>query len=964
MTKITGSTGIDKVQNNVVSTGNLNFDVATQTELQKVEGKIPNMSVTNVLMNSSSSSIDGFSKTKNHAVVTYTGNGDTQEIATGISSVDFTQPNNGSGFYNKRVGSGFAVIADDAVDLIDSSNDTSDVSNWTAVNDANLSVNGGVLSVNADDSDYPYAIETIQLSAGSYFLSVEAAGTSPMMYANLEGTGSEGIIVNSSYINGTIGGVFTLTEDAGIDVYCSMYSPEDDATATFSNLSILPVAGNGSGSCVANTSKVRYKIQSADNSNGVIDGLRGIDKRIFTDTIAAENSNPDKVSEFTASGVTVVYDNDTSVNADAETYVLYQTLYTHIKWGMTSHNKFYVEAYNPVTKEGMIMYLGSGIAGHQISHSAGVELGYWVSKSLNDDRSWLASYREYGYLEANVDNKLLNPANKRYTVSETSIAVPQSGAENIADSVIMMYYKCKSETFTIGTYIGTGSAGNKIVTKDVNGKEVKLRDVVIKRIDDVGDWKVFDSARQGEGYSLNLAAAAEIDSAIISQFPYGYFEVSATSEQTNALNGQYLYMGYIDTNATTTPDDTYFNLPTDDTNLNIVNGTFITTNGIDGQGYVHSTEKFTGTIDFSGVSDGLKWVGRKSDGTWRFEDKKPMNGLYTKTSADDNRLVNIDGKSYDTIGGAIFEDSFTDDIDGWTANNDANLSLSNGQLSVNANDTDYPFASQDITLEIGAEYTVKASMGGVNPLLNISGYNLSESGYLRFVAQNETEALILKMNGTGDDDTAYFDNISVYKTQPTLGTLQEPTAFLKHPVMVASETPVDIDYNRSLADTVIGTMEADTIVVNDVEASDVKIIDRPILNARSTTNLTAPAIVNWDTTIDTHNALSNGLWLCAKDGTYIITVRFRFGHKSTTVGRTSTLVYLNGSSIKSMGGFSRDKAEDGAKYPVITTTTTLELKKGDIIHVNLILADSDNYLLHGNISDGGTALNITYIGGK
>jgi hypothetical protein len=32
-----------------------------------------------------------------------------------------------------------------------------------------------------------------------------------------------------------------------------------------------------------------------------------------------------------------------------------------------------------------------------------------------------------------------------------------------------MYYKCKSETFTIGTYTGTGVAGNFVETKDVNG---------------------------------------------------------------------------------------------------------------------------------------------------------------------------------------------------------------------------------------------------------------------------------------------------------------------------------------------------------------------------------------------------------------------------------------------------------------------------------------------------------------
>jgi len=617
-----------------------------------------------------------------------------------------------------------------------------------------------------------------------------------------------------------------------------------------------------SGSCVLNLVKVKIKKRSGgdfddDNSaNFVFDGLR-----LKTDVIKTGQTDARATVagiDFSGSNI-IIKGNDANTNEIDSEYVMGVTLYTHIKWGMTSHNKFYVEAYNPVTKEGMILYSGSGSAGHEIKHSMGVELDYFGYKNLTSAIEWRVGTRYNGgtnkYLVLNTDASIATNSGQNESTNN-SIIFGTSTSCNASTDTYIAYYKCKSETFTIGTYIGTGASGNKIVTTDVNGKEVKLRDVVIKRIDDVGDWVVLDSARNDADLTLNGSGAEESRHKL--NYTTGYIVIDDTSTYgggINKLNAQYLYMGYIDTNATITPDDSYYNKPVDSSDvdatdtttttadytvdtivkdstsgkmykaivditsgdlltntdkfkalstLSITDGTFITTNGIDGQGYIHSTEKFTGTIDFSGVSDGLKWVGKRGT-NFVFEDKKPMNGLYTKTSADDNRLVNIDGKLYDTVGGELVVGGNFDtqaDVD-LINSTTGTVSLSSGKLRVTQDGSIGEAYTQYIDTIIGEEYIISCNdIGGTAngyffPVKSDDSYYLSlgynTTGNLSgtFIA-SETTARVKFRVIDGTDDYAEFDNISVYKIKPTLGTLQEPTAFLKYPVMVASETPMHI----------------------------------------------------------------------------------------------------------------------------------------------------------------------------
>ena len=487
-------------------------DTNLQNQITNIPTAISKVA-SSVLLNTNSLAISNTAVTKNFADVTYTGNGTTQSIVTGINSVDFTVANNGSGYWLDRT------------------------------------------------------VNQVKDDVGT----VVASGTCDW---------------------GTNKGV----------------------------------------------SKVHIKSRSNATGNAINDGLRGVDSYIQTDAYLAEYVISGAVTAFTNNGITL--GTHTSWNSNGGTYILYQTLYTHIKWGTTSQGKFYVEAFNPVTKEGMIYYIGSGVAGHQIPHSQGVTLDNIEVKALTGAISdWYinsSSLAQGEYLKVNTTvAKAVGAYFNSTRPTQTVFSVGSNTQINGINREFISYYKCKSETWTIGTYAGTGVAGNKIVTKDVYGNIMKPARVISKRIDAVGNWVCSDNKRNSSAIYLNLTNAEDVNGLIINSDGF------TNSSIDNVLGGQYLYIVEFDTNAVSgTPDGSYYNYPTATSNINITSGIFNYTDGKDINGYKLLIESVTGSIDFTGVADGLQWVARdKVTGTYTTRTTKPTFDTATgKWSSETNTL--------------------------------------------------------------------------------------------------------------------------------------------------------------------------------------------------------------------------------------------------------------------------------------------------------------------------------------
>lgn len=706
--------------------------------------------------------------------------------------------------------------------------------------------------------------------------------------------------------------------------------------ATVNHPTELEDAVIASGETAVNTSKIHIKsldegVTNYTGNNFVFDSLRGVSNYIITNELNTEATLSGTITSFNSNGFTV--GNVANVNFNTHNFISYQTLYTHLKWGVTNQNKKYIEAFNPITGDNMVIYEGSGIAGQEIPHSLGSTLAYADIKGLGNATSWLTYYGDgLNYLSINNSNaeQLSINAWNNTPATDTELTLGVGANVNTDTETYIMYGKAKSENQTVLTYNGTGAAGNFIETVDANGIPRKPARVTTKRIDDISNWDVFDNTRTNDGYPIRLNTSdVEQTGSDLVYFSINGFTLISTSSDTNAVGGQFIAIVEFDTNAD--GGGSYFDLPTDDSNLTLTNPMFNYTDGrSDGSFTLLYENLLSDSVDFTGVTDGMTWVGRdKTLGTYRFEKKKPNVGFYNKSSADDNRLVfdKDTGYWYETTGGELVTNgTFDTDTAGWTPQ-DAILSVLNGslKLEVSTNATE-AYARQTIITEVGKKYTFKAYLDGLSSgfsrvAIGTVGsssayYQLTGEGYIQtdFVAETTETQIQFSMGGGIVGDYALIDGVTVFKTEPTLSTQLNPLSFLKNPVMVSSETPQYIDYSDYLPDVIGGDASFDSLIV--------KGIDLPIQRLNDEYNRKLYDVSSERLTeVDYKN-----------NETYTIIVKARFQTPTEGLATGFIITYPDGTAVpdysysRSISNFSGDtvtiEVPPGATYKAINATVS------------------------------------------
>ena len=124
-----------------------------------------------------------------------------------------------------------------------------------------------------------------------------------------------------------------------------------------------------------------------------------------------------------------------------------------------------------------------------------------------------------------------------------------------------------------------------------------------------------------------------------------------------------------------------------------------------------------------------------------------------------------------TIGDELLPNTTFDTTDQVAIINDANLSVANNALRVNAEVTDYPAGEMTMTLTEGKFYTVVCSLSGTTPAVSITDPNGVEvlpkyttvGNMIKSIRATVTGdyKFTMHMNSTADDDTAIFSTPSV-----------------------------------------------------------------------------------------------------------------------------------------------------------------------------------------------------------
>ena len=359
------------------------------------------------------------------------------------------------------------------------------------------------------------------------------------------------------------------------------------------------------------------------------------------------------------------------------------------------------------------------------------------------------------------------------------------------------------------------------------------------------------------------------------------------------------------------------------------------------------------------------------DGTSEAVDVKPSWGMYEKEHALDNREVYIDGNWYSTTGGELVTNgTFDTDISGWdtTIGEGTIVSDSSTLLFTQINST-YQAISQNVPTIIGKEYILKyndsyiSGQGYILKLGSASNYYVSStvvSGEKKFSFIAESTSTLIDFRRYDSNGVFRLDNISVYKTEPTIDTLQLPHTYLSNKgklagIEVASGTPVDIHYDELAPTLVEDTIKTSNLVVGDRVIFE----DRPVFTGYAGgTNITSAGVIfDWAVELDTHNAYNNGIWTCPKAGWYKFNPRVRNAHTNTTSAIVNSEMYING--VLEVRFYS-----DGTSYQkfiAVEPTIMKYLEVGATMYIESMTASSTHYIsfINGKVL---TNIVITYEG--
>lgn len=548
---------------------------------------------------------------------------------------------------------------------------------------------------------------------------------------------------------------------------------------------------------------IKIKSRSAVGDWTWVNSVRGSTKYISSNTIAVEGTDANMFTLNTVAGVTTLnIGTSTRTNTNGVTYAVevYQT--THRKTGVTNHGKAYTEHYNPYTGFTIIKYEGSGLAGHEIPHSLNRKLGFVTVKNLTSAIGWQAQYREGYTLTLNATNAEVSTTTGILSINDNLCSIGTDSTVNTANDYIMYgwansYYDVDNTligNYEIGVYQGTGGAGNKVTTR---GKPAW---VMIKRLDVIADWYVFDNVRDNvnpnNNYLVpNASLAEQIGATFGINIVADSFNCNDTNAVMNALGGQYLYMVVYDNDSGSGKSKYY--KATDTANVQISNGIIPLAHGVDSNGSKNSIVVANETITGLTYTEGKNYLYRHDTGygVKAYEPRYLASKLVRRFAGEQPDYYDVESNKWFNCdaGTSLYSNDGTG-ITGWTTSG-ATATTANGTLVITQSVAAVGYITRAINTAIGTKYrlpfnfvlgtcaSVLLKVGTTANGNEITSLTMTASTitYLEFVAQSTTTYITLYNNSTTTGQTSYWDNIDFFPSIITPTTeITESRNYMNH----------------------------------------------------------------------------------------------------------------------------------------------------------------------------------------
>jgi hypothetical protein len=284
-----------------------------------------------------------------------------------------------------------------------------------------------------------------------------------------------------------------------------------------------------------------FKTRTGANAHMIFDTARGTTVRLRSDTSAVEATETStQVDSFDADGITITHDAaEADLNASAHTYVLW--------------------CWKEAVKAGfdIVGYTGTGVAKAE-SHNLGVAPDVMIVKNRTAAHEWGIYMSQYlsstsvPITDPETDFLLLDTTAARADdvnfwndvapdASEFTVGISDNTNDN-TESFIAYLWANIAGFSRQGTYVGNGNANGPFVWTGF-----RVRWLLIKRVDAVNSWVVWDSERSPHNpvndFLLPDTAAAEASTVDIDFLSNG-FKCRSTAAGSNAASAEYNFLAF------------------------------------------------------------------------------------------------------------------------------------------------------------------------------------------------------------------------------------------------------------------------------------------------------------------------------------------------------------------------------------------------------------------------------------
>jgi hypothetical protein len=301
---------------------------------------------------------------------------------------------------------------------------------------------------------------------------------------------------------------------------------------------------------------VWIKCRDDTHNHQVFDSVRGVHKRMRTDTDGAETESSESLKSFDSDGYTL--GTEANVNNPSNTFASWNWLASNTTASNTDGSITSTVSANTTSGFSIVSYTGTG-ANATVGHGLNAVPKVFIIKNRSAIAEWAVYHEsltnaEQVSLFLDLDSAVSGTSSVRYNNTAPTSSVFSLGSGSLyngsSNNMIAYCFAEKKGFSKFGSYTGNGSTDGTFVYTGF-----KPAFVIFKRTDGVIDWVMLDNKREpsndGDFNSLwpNLSDSEGAYSSL--DILSNGFKIRNTASEFNASGGSYIYMCFAEAPFTT-----------------------------------------------------------------------------------------------------------------------------------------------------------------------------------------------------------------------------------------------------------------------------------------------------------------------------------------------------------------------------------------------------------------------------